>query len=48
MRCIALVLPILLAGSLVDRLERIRTWFIHWLIDEKVTQRSVAETYGGG
>ena len=32
---------------LVDRLERIRTWFTHWLIEEKVTHRSVAEAYGG-
>jgi dipeptidyl aminopeptidase/acylaminoacyl peptidase len=32
---------------LVDRLERIESWFTHWLIEEKVTRQSVAQAYGG-
>lgn len=31
---------------LVDRLQRIQTWFTHWLIDKKVTHQSVAAAYG--
>lgn len=31
---------------LVDRLQRIESWFTHWLIEEKVTHQSVAAAYG--
>ncbi len=31
---------------LVDRLERIRSWFVHWLVDEELTRTQAKERYG--
>ncbi len=31
---------------LVDRLQRIKTWFQHWLIEEKLTHQQAKERYG--
>src|SRR6185436_1944255 len=32
---------------LVDRLNRIKTWFQHWLIDEKLTRTEAKKRFGG-
>lgn len=32
---------------LVDRLERIKTWFTHWLIEEKLTNTEAKARFGG-
>jgi dipeptidyl aminopeptidase/acylaminoacyl peptidase len=31
---------------MVDRLNRIRSWFVHWLIDEKLTRTEAKKRYG--